>query len=94
MALIRRHGTKNEIHDVMPRDLFIIARADEELYRYLVMHYSERPDTAIILDRRMGERRRSAAVPPVAERRRMDRRSRPEVEADLQSLGFAVVRVS
>jgi hypothetical protein len=44
----------------------------------------------VVLDRRMGERRRSLSPPPV-ERRHIERRHR-DITRELQSSGWALVR--
>ncbi len=75
----------------MPGDGLIVARGEEELYEYLKVQLDEQ--TTVVLDRRAGERRgRDRGHKP--ERRRRDRRSRHEIDADLRSLGFAGVSAS
>jgi hypothetical protein len=77
----------------MSRDLFIVSRRDPELYEYLKGTYLGDQETEVILDRRVGERRQQPSPAHRPERRVTDRRSRPHVSADLESLGFAVVRL-
>jgi hypothetical protein len=74
----------------MPRDLFIIARHEPELYSYLKNKFAGRPDIGVILDRRVGERRRRSE-PNGQERRRVDRRTRSTVDEDIEALGFAIL---
>ena len=71
------------------RDVFIVARDESALYAYLKEHFAGRPDVEVVLDRRLGERRRRSEPSP-AERRTGGRRVR-SVEGDLSALGFAVV---
>jgi hypothetical protein len=47
----------------------------------------------VVLDRRLAPRRRRA-LPAAAERRRVDRRSRPEVDEQLRATSFAIVTAS
>ena len=70
------------------RWLFIVPRGEPARFAHLVQLLRDVPGTSVILDRRRGERRGSAAS-PAQERRRLDRRvRRPETS----SLGYAVVR--
>jgi hypothetical protein len=59
-----------------------VARNDRAMADYLRHHFTDAPEVEVILDRRFGERRRNAAPVP-EERRRPDRRTRPEVDARL-----------
>jgi len=74
----------------MPAQLFIVARRHPELYDYLSTRFAEDARVAVILDRRLGARRRRA-LPAAAERRRADRRTRPEVDEQLRTTSLAVV---
>jgi hypothetical protein len=74
------------------KDLFIVARPDEELYAYLTGYFAGRGDVQVIPDRRRGERRRRSEPIP-AERRTSARRKR-SVSEDLASLGFAIVTIA
>ncbi len=69
--------------------LFVVARYDVQLCDYLKQEFANEPVT-VILDRREGERRRGGQAPG-ADRRRADRRSRPDVEESLRTLGFAII---
>lgn len=71
--------------------LFIVARGESHLYETLRREFADEPSVEIVLDRRVGERRRSQVPPPV-ERRRGERRWHAEAEDYLRSLGWAVVR--
>jgi hypothetical protein len=69
--------------------LFIVARDRPRLYESLRRQFAEEREVQVILDRRHGER--PGGTPP-REDAPTDRRRRPEVDQDLQVLGWAVVR--
>jgi len=70
------------------RWLFIVPRDEVARYEHLVQLLRDVPGTAVILDRRRGERRRGVESPS-RDRRQIDRRvRRPETS----SLGYALVR--
>ena len=73
----------------MARKLIIVARQHGDLYHYLRKRFAERR-IEVILDRRLGERRRQT-VAVAAERRRRDRRSRRDIDARLHSRSHAIV---
>ena len=52
---------------------------------------TSRQQAEIVLDRRVGPRRREGGTGAQSERRRSDRRVNQEMQARLQSEGFAVV---
>jgi hypothetical protein len=70
--------------------LFIVSRGEPELYRDLGRKFADEA-AEVILDRRVGERRRQRLSYP-AERRRADRRARPSIDEDLGIIGWAIVR--
>ena len=79
----------------MGEHLFIVSRQQLDLYRYLSREFSTEADVEVILDRRYGERRvngdrRSA---PRGERRQTDRRGQTQIGSQLNSLGYAFVRL-
>jgi hypothetical protein len=74
----------------MPERLFIVARRHPELYEYLSSRFAGETNVTIVLDRRLAARRRRTS-PAAAERRRTERRSRPDVDAQLQTTSLAVV---
>ena len=78
---------------LMPVHLFIISRQHNDLYDYLRERLAGDGDVRVIKDRRLGERRRKAA-PAAAERRRAERRSRPEIDEQLRVRSHAIVAVS
>jgi hypothetical protein len=69
--------------------VFIVSRTEPKQYLYL-KHVFADESRDVVLDRRMGERRRSLR-PPRVERRHIDRRQR-DVTRELQSTGWALVR--
>ena len=71
--------------------LYVVARDRPELYERLRGNLVQEPEAQVILDRRFGGRRQRPATRS-PERRQVDRRSRPVVDANLRSLGWAVVR--
>jgi septal ring factor EnvC (AmiA/AmiB activator) len=73
--------------------MFIVARRHPELYDYLSTRFADDPNLTVVLDRRLTPRRRRA-LPAAAERRRVDRRSRPEVDEQLRATSLAVVTAS
>jgi adenylate cyclase len=76
----------------MEQILIIVARSKAEVYEQLRRSFSRR-DVTTILDRRFGERRRHRDTSGT-ERRRRDRRVRPEVDIELASLGWSPVAVA
>jgi hypothetical protein len=72
--------------------LFIVSRQHPDLYEYLRGRLTADGDVRVIADRRLGERRRKSA-PAAAERRRADRRSRPEIDEQLRHHAQAIVTV-
>lgn len=75
----------------MGTDLLVVARNQPGLYAYLKEDFAGDGDVEVIMDRRVGERRRARA-PCAPERRRSERRAGPDVRDRLTSIGFAVVR--
>ena len=75
-----------------PSDLVIVSRALADLAEYLQPRHETARRGRVILDRRVGERRR-AAHSVKDERRRNDRRQPPEnpTEALMRVLGFMVI---
>jgi hypothetical protein len=76
-----------------PRTLFVVSRYHAELYRYLKERFAGDSAVIIILDRRVAERRRLRRT-VAAERRRGERRSRPDVDAELQQRSHAIITLS
>jgi hypothetical protein len=78
---------------VVSSHLFIVSRREPELFAYLSKEFQAEPDVRVIVDRRVGERRRSAEHTPAVERRRRDRRGQSHVSRQVNSIGYAFVRV-
>jgi hypothetical protein len=66
-------GHKDDTPDA-PLRLFVIRRGEAETFAWFRARYGERPDTAVIWDRRIGERRTRVRGIPI-ERREHERRS-------------------
>ena len=84
--------TLSEAH-ATPRHLLIVTRSEPRVYEYVKRTFAGEHTVEVILDRRLGERRRASAS-PAAERRRADRRSSPSIRDRLRSPGWAVVHVN
>jgi transcription termination factor Rho len=67
----------------MARHLFLVSRHEARLYEYLLERFRDDGNVEVILDRRRGERR-GRPQRPENERRRSDRRTRREVDLELQ----------
>ena len=76
----------------MPTYLFIVSRLHPDLFDYLCERFAEDPNVRVIGDQRLGERRRHAAA-SAAERRRAERRSRPEIDEQLLVHSHAIVTI-
>jgi hypothetical protein len=74
----------------MGRTLYIVSRDHRELYAYLRERFSGDDVVEVILDRRVAQRRQRH-TPYATERRRADRRSRPEVDMELQIRSHAII---
>lgn len=72
------------------KQLFIIARNRLKLYQYVKRAFQGNESVEVILDRRVGERRRQTGGRS-PERRQADRRGRRDVDNQLRALGWAIV---
>ena len=72
----------------MRRELFIVARDREDLYRYLSHTFADAENVEVIFDRRAAQHPDEAA-PGEADPRRRERRSHPTVDAELRTVGYA-----
>jgi hypothetical protein len=78
----------------MGRHLFIVARDKRWLFDHLVERFAEDQDVIVLLDRRVGERRRKQEPHPT-ERRRGERRARRDsVEEDFSRQGYLMLDLS
>jgi hypothetical protein len=86
VTLVRPARTDTQARPVierrMARHLFLVSRRDARLYEYLLERFRDDANVEVILDRRQGERRKSASYAG-PDRRRTDRRSRREVDLEL-----------
>jgi hypothetical protein len=85
-ALSQRRATE------MAELLFIVARERRDLYDHLRRAFADTPAVEVILDRRVGDERRQQPLPQENEQRHRERRVR-DVTGDVQSLGWALVRL-
>jgi len=74
----------------MARPLVIVSRQHPDLYVSLSQRFSGEARVEVILDRRLADRRREDISAHV-ERRRRDRRSRPDIDAQLQVRSHVIV---
>ncbi|PYN18706.1 MAG: hypothetical protein DMD76_28920 [Candidatus Rokuibacteriota bacterium] len=72
----------------MRRELFIVARDRSDLYRYLSQTFADAENVEVIFDRRSAERR-ELPTPNNPDRRRRERRTRPNVDEELRTVGYA-----
>ena len=77
----------------MARQLVIVSRQHPDLYVYLRDRFAAGADVEVVLDRRLGERRREQTA-VARERRRRDRRSRPDIDAQLHSRSHVIVTLT
>lgn len=80
----------------MAEHLFIVSRRHPGLFTYLSREFSDEPGVTVIVDRREGQRRvgRERRAAPREDRRKSDRRARPETQTQISALGYAFVRLS
>jgi len=73
--------------------LVIVARVRPDLYAHIRRAFFTNPRYELIFDRRRVHRRRANEA-PAFDRRRKDRRTRPEVDEEVRVQGWAVVALS
>ena len=73
--------------------LFIVSRQEPDLFTYLSREFEAEDDVKVIVDRRVGERRRNTSGPPSVDRRQGDRRAVSHVSRQITSIGYAFVRL-
>jgi hypothetical protein len=76
----------------MARYLFVVSREQPGLGDYMASHFADEPEVAVMLDRRIADRRRRDDG-ALEDRRRRERRVRPSVEPQLRAQDFALVVV-
>jgi hypothetical protein len=74
---------RQTIDKPMARHLFLVSRHEARLYEYLLERFRDDGNVEVILDRRRGERR-GRPHGQESDRRRSDRRTRREVDAELR----------
>lgn len=74
----------------MARHLFIVSRHHIRMHAYLQERFQGDEKVELILDRRMAQRRSSAGA-YAEERRRSDRRARPELDIELRARSHVIV---
>jgi hypothetical protein len=74
----------------MARHLVIVSRQHPDLYVYLTQHFSVDAGIEVIFDRRLVDRRREEIPAPI-ERRHRNRRSRPDIGAQLRERSHVIV---
>ena len=79
----------------MARHLFLVSRQDARLYEYLVERFRGDRNVQVILDRRLGERRgrTQGSGHAEGERRRGDRRTRRELDLELQIRSHVILTI-
>ena len=73
----------------MAQLVFIVSRHRPKLHEYLQQEFAGNAEVAVIVDRRLGERR-LREIEHGSERRQIDRRQ-DEVDERLRSMGWAIV---
>ena len=73
------------------RGLIIVARDQPELWRALTREFGQSQEIRVLLDRRLGERRKEDQV-YAPDRRGMDRRSLPRIEDDVRARQYVLTR--
>lgn len=74
----------------MPSVLMIVSRERPTLFERLSEEFEGDAGIAVVLDRRVGERRRASHAVTAAEQRRADRRQQ-NIQVQLRRLGWATV---
>ena len=79
----------------MADHLFVVSRQQPDLFSYLAREFSSEADVRVILDRREGDRRSQGErrATPRGDRRNTDRRALGEVSGQINSIGYAFIRV-
>lgn len=90
---LRRAGTARIVKKggPAPHVLFIVATDQLRVYQHLEQEIAKLKNVELITDRRR-KPRRHREVTIAVERRRDDRRKRPDVEKQLRQLGWSLVR--
>jgi hypothetical protein len=76
------------------RRLVIISRDEPAFYEHAVTAFGSAGGTHVLYDRRLGQRRRGGGPTAGTERRRGERRTRADVDAEIKAFGSAIVRLA
>ena len=74
--------------------MFVVRADRTDLYEALRSAFARELDVEILVDRRTMPTRRRQAASHETDRRRFDRRLRPQVDGEVKQRGWAVIRVS
>ncbi|MGH7392879.1 MAG: hypothetical protein ACREM3_26015 [Candidatus Rokuibacteriota bacterium] len=77
----------------MDRVVFVVRADRTELYEALRAAFARELDVEVLVDRRAVPTRRRRGGSHEPDRRRFDRRLRPQVDGELKQRGWAVVRL-
>jgi len=77
----------------MARFIYVVARDRRDLYQKLKEDFAGQHDVAVVLDRRIRDRR-TITIEPTAEFRRADRRRQRELERELRGAGSFITATS
>src|SRR5262249_2605416 len=87
-------GGKQPENYVTVRYMFIVSRAHLWLYRHLAERFDDDRDVSVVLDRRIGERRREPFKPELSREGRQGQRRQPvAAENDLQLHSHYIVEI-
>ncbi len=78
----------------MDRIVFVVRADRTDLYEALRSAFARELDVEVLVDRRTLPTRRRRAASHEPDRRRFDRRLRPNVNGEVKQRGWAVVRVT
>lgn len=78
----------------MDRIVFIVRADRTELYEALRTAFARELDVEVLVDRRGTPTRRRHAMGHEPDRRRFDRRLRPQTDGEVKTRGWTVVRVT
>ncbi len=78
----------------MDRLIFIVRADRVDLYEALKTAFAREHEVEVVLERRSGLNRRPQEVPHSGDRRGVDRRARPAVDAEIRERGWSLVRRS
>jgi hypothetical protein len=80
----------------VPRYLLIVSRREPGLLKHLQNAFKNDAEVEVVVDRRQRQQRTarpSGGPRPTEERRRVDRRHRPDIDDRVTTLGAALVRI-